>query len=127
MTLRKLIYDQLKTGSITNVYNREDGIENPSTPYVVLWQESDTPQTLSRSINNFRVAAHFEQGFIDDLDNYVRYELTDLFYGVELTDTVDDITVEVDPTEEISQPTTENDDRTISMDRLLTVPFARFK
>ena len=86
MSSRHAIITRLKTGTIKKVYNREDGIINPTAPYVVIWKESPSVTgSLEKGFEQWRISCHVAEGFIDTLDNYVETEIKSLLHRVNLT------------------------------------------
>lgn len=115
----KAIIDQLKTGSITNVFPKGDPVLNPQKPYIVVWQDSPIPESgrLDQGKNYYTISAHFQRGAIDYLDDYLFIELPTLLYGQILT-TRDLRRVQVFlDFEGISTLIEGNDDTTISKER----------
>jgi len=89
VSLRAALHTKIKTGSIKTVYNREDGILNPTAPYIVIWKESPSVTAeLESGLDRWRLACHVVQGDIDTLDAYIETEVQTLLDGVELVDTV---------------------------------------
>jgi len=122
MSARKAIYNQLKTGSITRVYNREGGVTNPTPPYVVLWKESPIVQNvIEQGLYTFRIACHVAKTEVDTLDLYIESEIWDLLHKVQLQDPDNSEFFDTYVTREISSATL-NDDKTLSRDILIQAP-----
>ena len=122
MSARQAVVAQLETGSITRVYNREDGIENPRVPYVVLWKETPTTQNvIDQGLYTYRIACHVQVGKIDQLDNYIETEVFTLLHRVQLEDPVSNNMFDTYVTKEIS-PAIRNDDNSVSRDILIQTP-----
>ena len=122
MSLRAALHTKIKTGSIKTVYNREDGILNPTAPYIVIWKESPLANAaLESGLDRWRLACHVVQGAIDTLDAYIETEVQTLLNGVELVNTVTSERYDMYTTREIT-PAVTNDDETISRDVLLISP-----
>jgi hypothetical protein len=66
-------YNAIKAGSIKTIYFFSDSFKlRPEPPYVVIKPEAGDGRV------NFRIFAHFSPGQQDELDRYIRYELTKL-------------------------------------------------
>lgn len=74
------IINKLKTGTISNVYPRGCGVENPPAPYVIVWGPEliVQPGEDNRGKNQYFVSVHFSRGFINQLDDYIYNEVVDL-------------------------------------------------
>jgi hypothetical protein len=118
MSLRSAIFAKLKTGSIADVYNFEDSERTPGRPYVVLKEDTESTDFTSRGETIFRVFCHMDKGMVDDIDSYL-LSLTALFSG-RIQDTAG-TQYEVTPGD-LGNWTTENDDNTISRERIITSP-----
>lgn len=115
----KAIVDQLKTGSILNVYPKGDPVLNPVPPYIIVWQDSPVQDTgkLDQGKNLYTISVHFQRGFINYLDDYLFIELKTLLNKQILT-TRDGRRVQVYiDFEGISTLIEGNDDNTISKER----------
>jgi hypothetical protein len=71
--INTVIYDAVKAGSIKNIRFFSDSMKfPPEPPYVVIKPEAGDGRV------NFRIFVHFSPGQQDDLDRYIRYELSEL-------------------------------------------------
>jgi hypothetical protein len=71
--INTVVYNALKAGSVKNVrFFGGTLLAPPETPYVVIKPEAGDGRV------NFRIFAHFLPGQQDDLDRYIRYELSEL-------------------------------------------------
>jgi hypothetical protein len=104
----------LKNGSIKNVV--PFGYPLPSSPYVVVKLEYNP---IGRMI---RVIAHMSQGDQLELEDYIFKESSDLLSGFESTDRYGN-TFHIYDYGEWSEVVANNDDSTISMERIFYVPF----
>ena len=113
------IINQLKTGSITNVYPRGDIITNYQPPYVIVWGPELVPQpgNEDQGKNQYFISAHFTRGFINQLDDYIYDEIVDLlnnFRGVMRDGRKATLHISGAPSNLIEG----NDDNTISKERV---------
>jgi hypothetical protein len=71
--INTVVYEAVKAGSVKNVVFFSGSFNfPPEPPYVVIKQEAGDGRV------NFRIFAHFSPGQQDELDHYVRYELSEL-------------------------------------------------
>ena len=112
MTTR--IVERLKTGSVKNVV--QFGIATmPAAPYVVVKPEA------SGNGRNFLVIAHFKAGQNILLENYIFNEVSTLLKNFVTTDRHGN-NVRIKDAEKYTDIVVENDDSTISMERVFYVP-----
>lgn len=110
------IVTQLKTGTIKNVVPFGLGGNRPEPPYVVV-----KPESRLDGERAFRIIIHMKQGQNIFLEDYVFSDLETLlsnFRGVGRNSN----NFRVYATEEYSDIITNNDDNTISMERVFIVP-----
>lgn len=118
MGLRKAIFDRLKTGTLTKVYNYESMQQGVETPYVVLKEEPQLAGSIGQGLYQFRVFVHMMPGSMDEMDSYL-LSLQALFKSpVEDTDTSKKYQIE---TRQGLGSYANSDDGTISRERLLVV------
>lgn len=115
------IITQIKTGTYKNVYARYDGVKNPTAPYVMIWGEAAIIQGTGQSLGGVRVALHVAPGNIDSLITYMTGDIVTLLHKVRLTDDKGNY-FRLEDTGEMSPIVSNNDDGTISIDRLFTLP-----
>lgn len=135
------IIDQLKTGSITNVFTRGNYQTYPSgpdtenevlTPYILVYDDYTVSSyfTTENTVFGFMIEVHFPAGYIDELRDYVNYELPQLLDRKVLTDSDGNyfqifktmyMTIVSEPNDD-SSITGGNDDKTISRSRRFIVP-----
>jgi hypothetical protein len=71
--INTVVTNAVKAGSIKSVVFFSDSFKlRPEPPYVVIKPEAGDGRV------NFRIFAHFSPGQQDALDQYIRYELTEL-------------------------------------------------
>jgi hypothetical protein len=71
--INTVVYNAVKAGSVKSVVFFSDSFtQRPTAPYVVIKPEAGDGRV------NFRIFAHFSPGEQDDLDRYIRYELSEL-------------------------------------------------
>ena len=109
------IVEKLKTGTVKNVI--PFGWSLPAAPYVVVKMERDS---LGRGIA-YRIIAHFKPGQNIFLEDYVMNELMTLLDGYAAI-TRHGTYQELESTGEWGALVTDNDDSTISMERVFLVP-----
>lgn len=109
------IMERLRTGSIGNVFRFGDVDTPTGSPYVIVKPETNP---IGRT---FRIIAHFDKGFGRDLDLYIFNELPDLLSNYSYTDEYGNY-VTVKDAKEYTDIITDNDDSTISMERLFYIP-----
>lgn len=114
------IINQLKTGTITNVYARQDKPENPVTPYVITWEDEYT-SNIKDSVPAIFVSCHMNVGYLDAIDNYMKNEVIVLLHNKILTDSFGN-NFELYNTPLLSKAITNNDDGSISKDRQFIFP-----
>ena len=107
------IIERLKTGSISNIV--EFGSKLPTSPYVCVKAEL---YPVGRGV---RVIAHCDRGSNSALDDYVFNELSVLLSDYEYED-ANGNTVTVKDAGEYTDIAVNNDDSTISMERLFYLP-----
>jgi len=123
MSMRLALYNHLTANSGgLPVYNREDARVTPATGaaenqgYIVLWEEGATFGANDTGSYSFRVAIHYPPGYTEEIDTFIdnfsylfRNPIANggKYYQFSPGDT---------------SPIVENDDKTISKDRLLLVP-----
>ena len=122
MALQALI-TQLKTGSITDVFTRGNyqaymngrGVTDLMTPYVLVYDDYpiNSYYTNDNTIRPMVVDVHFPVAFINELNDYVEYELHTLLNQQRLIDRMGAV-FQVFVTMEISFMNEPNDDRSIS-------------
>ena len=106
--------ERLKTGTVKNVV--PFGVSTmPSPPYVVVKPES------AQNGRNFRIIPHFGVGQNILLENYVFNELSTLLKNFVTTDRNGN-NVKIKDAEEYTDIVCENDDSTISMERVFYIP-----
>lgn len=110
------IITQLKTGTYTNVYARADGVVNPAIPYIMVWEDSKIGPN-----GGIFISLHTVPAMTDSLDLYMKNELITLLHKVILTDTYGNNFRLID-TGELSKVIDNNDDGSISRDRLFLLP-----
>ena len=108
------IVERLKSGSVTNVVAFGDK-ELPSAPYICVKSEA---HPIGRQ---FRVIAHFPLGENHALDVYIFDTLPDLLSNWSYTDEYGNY-VTVKDAKEYTDVEADNDDDTISMERLFYIP-----
>lgn len=108
------IVAKLNKGSIKNVV--PFGVASAAKPYVVVKPESRDGMRL------FRIIAHMIPGQQSALEEYVFNEISELIVGWSSDDRFGNHFTIMD-TGEWTDLVTTNDDSTISMERLLYVPF----
>jgi hypothetical protein len=111
------IIAKLKTGTITNVIPRGDAVVNPTAPYVVVWKDSPIQLQGNSGLNQYYVSVHYPRGYINQVDDYIENECATLLGGQILT-TRDARKVQLYKTMDITPLIDNNDDGTISRDRL---------
>ena len=117
------IITQLKPGTYTNVVARYDGIKNLVAPYVVVWESSRLQTANGQANTGFFISLHVERGYMDTLADYMNNELLTLLHKVNLTDAGPPaLTFRLLDTNELSPIIEDNDDNTISQDRLFMLP-----
>ncbi|RLI54171.1 MAG: hypothetical protein DRP09_13800 [Candidatus Thorarchaeota archaeon] len=139
MILKALI-DQLKTGSITNVYTRGNyltylngrNVGDLLEPYVIVYKDYpvNAYYTVNNTIDPYVVEVHFPTGMIDQVDAYIENEIVgllhrkrlvdDLIYNFQVYVTMS-ISILAEPNDDKSI-TGGNDDGTISRYRRIFVP-----
>lgn len=112
----KAIVEQLKTGSISNVFPRGQNIVNPDRPYVMVWESEPIEQKDNQGLNEYIIAVHFPPGNINQVDDYILKEVVDLLDCKTLT-TRDGRLVTLHRTMRVSRLIEKNNDGTISRDR----------
>jgi hypothetical protein len=110
------IVKKLKTGSVKNVVAYPYAVL-PSPPYVVV-KEEPSPG-LNRT--NYRIIPHFSAGQIFPLRKYTRKETYDLLNEQVLVSAETGAKNQIMSSGEISGAIVENDDKTISSERLFYV------
>jgi hypothetical protein len=111
--INTVVYNAIKAGSIPSVIFFSDNFKfRPPPPYVVIKPEAGDGRV------NFRIFAHFSPGQQDDLDRYIRYELSVLM-GAPKTLTGNR---RFKSTGAWENTQTNNDDGTISSARTFYVP-----
>lgn len=111
------IVERLKTGTVTNVV--AFGSNLPQAPYVVVKQESDP---LGRG-TAFRVIAHFLPGQQTFLEDYIRNDLGNLLTDFSSLSRHGNLnSLYEDEFLDLPQITANNDDGTISMERIFYMP-----
>lgn len=110
------IVEQLKTGSIKNVYAFGQITTTPEAPYIIVKPEA------VQDLRNFRIFVHYPPAYNLDIEDYVFNELSDLLKNFQATDRYGN-TVTVKDNESYTDLVTDNDDKTISMERTFYVPF----
>ena len=112
------IINQLKTGSIQNVFPRGQNKTNPPPPYVVVWTGEPIQQdNTENGLNQYFVNAHFVKGANNQLNDYIENEVYALLDKQILT-TRDGRKVKIMVTSQIGRIVEGNDDGTISKERL---------
>ncbi len=119
----KAIIDQLKTGSIKNVYTRGNmqgypgGKAKPDLmePYVLVFDDYavNSYYPTDNTIMPFVVEAHYPPGFINELTSYIEYEVPTLLNRKRLTDG-EGYTFQTFVTAHVSIMSEPNDDKSIS-------------
>ena len=111
--INTVCYDAVKAGSIKNVVFFSDST-NPrlDAPYVVVKPEAGDGRV------NFRIFAHFKPGSQDALDQYIRYELSQLMRAPKTLTGNKRFRSDGQWTDTV----TTNDDGTISASRVFYVP-----
>jgi len=109
------IMERLREGSIGSVIRDGDVDAPPTAPYVCLKTETNP---IGRTI---RVIAHYAKGFSKDLELYIFNEVVDLLSNWSYTDEYGNY-VTVKDAKEYTDIITDNDDSTISMERLFYIP-----
>jgi hypothetical protein len=107
------IVTRLQTGSISNVVMF--GSPLPSSPYVCVKPEVND---IGRQL---RIIVHYDLGNNDALDLYIFNELPDLLSNWSYTDEYGNY-VTVKDSKEYTDIVADNDDSTISMERLFYIP-----
>lgn len=107
------IIERLQTGSISNVV--KFGEQLPSSPYVCVKPEVNP---IGRQ---FRIIVHFDLGNDDLLDLYIFNELPELLSNWSYTDQYGNY-VTVKDAKEYTDIVADNDDSTISMERVFYIP-----
>lgn len=107
------IIERLQTGSISNVV--KFGEQLPSSPYVCVKPEVNP---IGRQ---FRIIVHFDLGNNDLLDLYIFNELPELLSNWSYTDQYGNY-VTVKDAKEYTDIVADNDDSTISMERVFYIP-----
>jgi len=117
----KQIVAQLKTGSIKRVV--PDGSPKPTPPYIVVKQENDI---LNRGVA-YRIIVHFPKHHILECKRYCRKDISDLLDNFQAVDD-DGVTnaLEFDQFSGVPELTADNDDDTISTERLYYKPDLMF-
>lgn len=110
------IVARLKTGTVSNVVAYGQSSTLPQPPYVVVRMEPGTNQTRMA-----RVIAHFSPGQNIFLEDYIFDELTDLLSDWEGTDRNGNSFV-LFTEEGYGDIIADNDDGTISAERLFSAP-----
>lgn len=115
--LSAIVY-QLKTGSIKRVFPKGSVSVNPESPYIVVWQDPLIPQPGydNRGKNSYKIAVHYQKGFVNQLDDYVFNEIQILLHKKRLL-TRDNRYVTIYLTGYVSTLIEGNDDGTISKER----------
>lgn len=114
------IVAQLKTGKVKNVV--PFGVASlPAPPYVVVKQERDP--TENGTI--YRIIAHYAPGQVTFLEDYIQKDIPDLLDGFK-TLTRHGNYQKIEITDEWSGLVPDNDDQTISMEKVFLVPGKRF-
>ena len=112
MTTR--IVERLKTGSVKNVV--PFGIATmPAAPYVVVKPESGVGE------RSFLIIAHFKAGQNILLEDYIFNEVSELLKNFVTTDRHGN-NVRIKDADKYTDIVVENDDSTISMERIFYVP-----
>ena len=112
------IINQLKTGSIQNVFPRGQNKTNPNQPYVVVWKNEPIQQgNTENGLYEYVVNAHFPKGHINQLDDYIELEMYSLLNKKTL-ETKDGRKVPIWVTSQIGRLVEGNDDGTISKERI---------
>jgi hypothetical protein len=71
--INKTVYEAVKAGSVKQVVFFSGSLNfRPPPPYAVIKPEAGDGRV------NFRIFAHFSPGQQDELDRYIRYELSEL-------------------------------------------------
>lgn len=107
------IIERLQTGSISNVV--KFGEQLPYSPYVCVKPEVNP---IGRQ---FRIIVHFDLGNDDLLDLYIFNELPELLSNWSYTDQYGNY-VTVKDAKEYTDIVADNDDSTISMERVFYIP-----
>lgn len=107
------IIERLQTGSITNVV--AFGSPLPSSPYVCVKPETNP---IGRQ---FRIIGHYDLGNNSALDLYIFNELPELLSNWSYTDEYGNY-VTVKDAKEYTDIVADNDDSTISMERVFYIP-----
>lgn len=110
------IVEQLKTGSIKNVFPFGYLTDMPEPPYIIVKPEA------VQDLRNFRIFVHYPPGHITDIEDYIFNELSDLLKNFQAVDRHGN-TVKVFDNESYTDLVTDNDDNTISMERTFYIPF----
>jgi hypothetical protein len=117
------IITQLKTGTYKNVYARYDGVKNLVPPYVLVWEDARLQTSNGQANTGFFVSLHMVRARMDDLNSYMNNELITLLHKETLTETGPPvINFRLLDTNELSPLIEDNDDQTISRDRLFILP-----
>lgn len=110
------IIERLQTGSISNVVKfGQSNDPMPSSPYVCVKPEVNP---IGRQ---FRIIVHFDLGNNDLLDLYIFNELPELLSNWSYTDQYGNY-VTVKDAKEYTDIVADNDDSTISMERVFYIP-----
>ena len=109
------IMERLREGSIGNVFRFGDVDTPTSSPYVCVKPEVNP---IGRT---FRIIAHYDKGNGAALDLYIFNEVVDLLSNYSYTDEYGNY-VTVKDAKEYTDIITDNDDSTISMERLFYIP-----
>lgn len=109
------IMERLREGSIGNVLRFGDVDAPPTSPYVIV-----KPETIPIG-RVFRIIPHVDKGRGSELDLYIFNELPDLLSNWSYIDEYGNY-VTVKDAKEYTDIITDNDDSTISMERLFYIP-----
>ena len=115
------IITQLKTGSITGVFARGDGKANLIPPYILVWEDVRIQLANGQALGGFFVSYHDVIGKQDFIDDYMNGEVTTLLHKITLTDSQGN-NFRLEDTNELSILIQDNDDKTLSKDRLFSLP-----
>ena len=114
------VITKLKTGSIPTVIAKGDPIKNALSAYVVVWEDVRLVTGNGQATGGIMVACHNIRGTQDDINNYMEGEVVTLLHEIILTD-VSGNKFRLQDTGELSV-FVENDDNTLSRDRLFSLP-----
>lgn len=120
----KAIIDQLKTGSVKNVFTKGnyevypsgEGVRDTREPYVLVYDGYSLNPFYGNdnTVRSYIVEVHYPPGNLYELDEYIEHEVIGLLAKKRLTDPDDGTVFQIYSTALVNAMQEPNDDRSIS-------------